>query len=546
MARKKKWTQEKIVEELRKLHQEGVPLNYTHIRGNYSGLYPAMVKYFGTYRQAIEASGLDYDLTKRRLKKIKLLGWTSEKVIKTILKLYQAKESIHPCYIRANYRALDCAARKYFGSYKKAAGVAGLDYAIRVRGMEVRVESIDDKKMEESRQRIERLKGLKRKLREGERLARFRKIWLEKHLSEGIKDKDLLKDFLSGKVEYEEVLSKLTTVSETIIFLRTQKGLFISEVSKGAGIDRYVLYNLERKRNRSLIRPEQVNRLADFFSVPQSLFSEKDLKVEANEKRFVRELSEEETEKIVKKYFGKILFLIKETLRWKTSKFSKDDWDDFKQEGVVGLLDAARSFRPGKASLGTFANFGIKNAIQKCLADRRSIRIPPEKFYAIRKTRAIFEGFKRDFKRPPTIEELAERLNTSVSQAKIFLDFLTNFPRTAISLNEPLNNSANEEFGEVGDTIPDPKFFLEELMEKDSRKNAKGILKEIFSKATLSPRELFVIKKTFPLEGEKSFNLVDIGRELNLNYNTISQTRDNALGKLRSAAVDLGISPDDF
>lgn len=162
IGKTKKWSRDGIIKEIRMLHRNGVPLNVTYFLGNYFALYTTMVKYFGSYGKAIEASGLDYCRIKRRLKRKKPLKWTPKKVLKEILKLYRAKGSIHSRFIQAHHRNLYNAAMRYFGSYKKAVEATGLDYAqISVRQWKATdwIKSLDGKKMEELRKRIKRLEG---------------------------------------------------------------------------------------------------------------------------------------------------------------------------------------------------------------------------------------------------------------------------------------------------------------------------------------------------------------------------------------------------
>jgi len=58
----RKWNQQKIITELKRLHREGKPLNSSYTR---PALRSAMRRYFGSYKDAIQAAGLDYKKIKQ-------------------------------------------------------------------------------------------------------------------------------------------------------------------------------------------------------------------------------------------------------------------------------------------------------------------------------------------------------------------------------------------------------------------------------------------------------------------------------------------------
>jgi hypothetical protein len=65
-ARISKWSRERIVAEIRRLHQAGEDLSWAVMERKYQPLCAAAVKqcYFGSWRAAMEAAGLDYEQIK--------------------------------------------------------------------------------------------------------------------------------------------------------------------------------------------------------------------------------------------------------------------------------------------------------------------------------------------------------------------------------------------------------------------------------------------------------------------------------------------------
>jgi len=57
----KQWTRQRIVEEIRQMHSSGVDLSQRNVmQVNGRG------RYYGTWRAAVEAAGIDYDTVRRR------------------------------------------------------------------------------------------------------------------------------------------------------------------------------------------------------------------------------------------------------------------------------------------------------------------------------------------------------------------------------------------------------------------------------------------------------------------------------------------------
>ncbi len=68
VVQRQKWTKERIVEEIRRLYAQGQDLSVTAMQKAYPNLVAIAQspRYFGSWRAAVEAAGLDYELIKRQ------------------------------------------------------------------------------------------------------------------------------------------------------------------------------------------------------------------------------------------------------------------------------------------------------------------------------------------------------------------------------------------------------------------------------------------------------------------------------------------------
>jgi hypothetical protein len=130
MARKK-WSEEKLIHEILTLHEDVNPLNDRYVNKNYNPLYNAARRQFGSWENAIEAAGLNYDKIKElaESKRIKKLSkWSKQRIVDEILEMNVFKEDLNASYAHKYHIALYSAAVKYFGSWKSAVIAAGLNY----------------------------------------------------------------------------------------------------------------------------------------------------------------------------------------------------------------------------------------------------------------------------------------------------------------------------------------------------------------------------------------------------------------------------------
>ena len=121
------WTPEMIKEYI--ISSNGKePLNSHYYSTNHPSIYAAAERIFGSWGNAINAAGLDYNA----IRKYKI--WTRMRIVQTIRKKSKAGEQLSSQYIQNNCKSLYMAAVHHFKSWGQAIKASGLDYnKIRMR-----------------------------------------------------------------------------------------------------------------------------------------------------------------------------------------------------------------------------------------------------------------------------------------------------------------------------------------------------------------------------------------------------------------------------
>ncbi len=122
IRRKNFWDRQRVVERIRELHRAGASLNVSAAEREHGGLVGAASAYFGSWRKAISAAGLDYSQIKRQR------DWSRAAVIREIRRVRRTGLNLATTIpVRAKYRILHAAAVRYFGSWAAAMKAAGLE-----------------------------------------------------------------------------------------------------------------------------------------------------------------------------------------------------------------------------------------------------------------------------------------------------------------------------------------------------------------------------------------------------------------------------------
>ena len=125
LRRYKNWTNERIVERLQELAQQDADLSWRHVSTKLDPtLAAAAVKrhHFGSWRAALEAAGLDYDLIRR------YHDWDENEVVRRIRERHSTGKPLHAKALEREDTALITAARRRFPAWHTSLVAAGLDY----------------------------------------------------------------------------------------------------------------------------------------------------------------------------------------------------------------------------------------------------------------------------------------------------------------------------------------------------------------------------------------------------------------------------------
>ncbi len=213
----------------------------------------------------------------------------------------------------------------------------------------------------------------------------------------------------------------------------------------------------------------------------------------------------------------------------KKYRSSEIDFKDLIQEGSLGLIHAVEKFDYRKGyKFGTYATWWIRQAITRALLEQtRTIRIPLYKAEQAKQVKRIRQQLEQGLEREPTLEDLAEQLETNKEQIASLL----------LITQKPLSLEARNKVGE--DELP-----LSDLLEDDIKytpesiaitQNLQAQIKKLLE--DLTPRERRVIQLRYGLDEYREYSLHEVGQKLGLSHEAVRQLETRAIRKLATSPM---------
>jgi RNA polymerase primary sigma factor len=197
---------------------------------------------------------------------------------------------------------------------------------------------------------------------------------------------------------------------------------------------------------------------------------------------------------------------------------------DLVAEGTLGLIRAAELFDPSSGTrFGTYAVYWVKQSIGRGLVNTApTIRLPARMARLLVRWHLATAALREELGRPPTEEEVAERMSLSARKLRRVKDALRTRNAAPLAGRDGGGRGLEELVAAGRGAAPDAALACGEELGKAMR------LVE-----ALEPRQREVLRLRFGLGGQGLKTLREIGERLRLTRERVRQIERQALARLQ-------------
>ena len=274
----------------------------------------------------------------------------------------------------------------------------------------------------------------------------------------------------------------------------------------------------------------------------ENVFNDKALQSYLNQIAKIKPLSREEEQKLAikaqngnKKALDKLVtanlkFVVKVASRYQNRGLSLAE---LISEGNMGLIKAIEKFEPEqKNKLISYAVWWIRQRILFALAEKTNvIRIPLGKANIASKIKYAEDKVFTETGRHASVEEIAKRTDLDKKAIKK----TTRQRIKTLSLDDK-SYTKNHDSVSLSDFLEDPGMLDPKTLYY--REKVQDKIEDSIKK--LPPRDAYIVRQYFGLEGDRSKNFAQIGEELGLSRERVRQIQKAALQSiLKDAYVEM-------
>ncbi|MBL8131182.1 MAG: sigma-70 family RNA polymerase sigma factor [Anaerolineae bacterium] len=201
---------------------------------------------------------------------------------------------------------------------------------------------------------------------------------------------------------------------------------------------------------------------------------------------------------------------------------------DLIQEGNIGLIRATNKFEYRRGhKFSTYATWWIRQAVSRAVADQgRTIRVPVHMGDQLNRMRRIQMRLTQELGRDPSIEEIADRMETTADKVENLLEIA----RRPVSLETPIDEDGDSTFGDFVEDISSPA---------PAEEVATNLLHEQLNSALdrLPQREAQILRLRYGLEDGKVYTLEEVGQAIGVTRERVRQLEAQALNRLRQSSA---------